>query len=82
MTVKEMRRLWLLKLNDQQLYCYLCGELIARQRDLSADHVIPRAHGGPTTVDNLRPAHKLCNSRKGCMPLHEYLAMKERGKKK
>lgn len=84
MTVKELRKLWLMKLKNRQLYCYLCGELIAHQSDLSADHVIPRAHGGETTPDNLKPAHKYCNSRKGCMSLDEYrqwLETKQKGGK-
>lgn len=28
------------------------------------DHVIPHAHGGPDTLENLRPACKSCNSRR------------------
>ncbi|GMV27712.1 MAG: HNH endonuclease [Phycisphaerae bacterium] len=41
--------------------CHLCG----RPGADSADHLIPRALGGPDTLDNLRPAHKSCNSARG-----------------
>ena len=33
--------------------CWLCGHVGADQ----ADHVLPRALGGPSTPANLRPAH-------------------------
>lgn len=38
--------------------CHLCGLPGAT----SADHLIPHAHGGRNTVDNLQPAHGSCNS--------------------
>lgn len=41
--------------------CHLCG----RPGADSADHLIPRALGGPDTLDNLRPAHRSCNSARG-----------------
>ncbi|ANA87604.1 polynucleotide kinase [Gordonia phage Jeanie] len=41
--------------------CHLCG----RPGADSADHLIPRALGGPDTLDNLRPAHLACNQRRG-----------------
>src|SRR5690606_32327033 len=31
----------------------------------TADHVVPRSRGGDNSLDNLRPAHSLCNSRRG-----------------
>jgi 5-methylcytosine-specific restriction endonuclease McrA len=30
-----------------------------------ADHVLPRAYGGSDHIENLKAAHKSCNSRKG-----------------
>lgn len=50
--------------------CWLCGGRIrpsTRPRDPlgpSADHVIPRALGGDNRIENLRPAHLSCNSRR------------------
>ena len=41
--------------------CWLCG----RPGADTVDHVIPRALGGPDTLDNLRAAHRVCNSRRG-----------------
>lgn len=32
---------------------------------LHIDHVVPISKGGPDTLDNVRPAHGLCNTRKG-----------------
>jgi 5-methylcytosine-specific restriction endonuclease McrA len=42
--------------------CWLCGLSIAT--DLTFDHVIPLSRGGAHSSDNLRPAHRSCNSRK------------------
>lgn len=47
------------------MWCYLCEQDITTLADLHLDHVIPLALGGPHTEDNLRPAHALCNQRKG-----------------
>ena len=41
--------------------CWLCGGLGAD----TADHVIARANGGSDGMDNLRAAHRRCNSQKG-----------------
>lgn len=52
--------------------CHLCGlpiDLLAPRRanatGLHIDHVIPIAKGGSDTLANVRPAHGLCNVRKG-----------------
>ena len=45
--------------------CHLCGRPIAPGQ-YSIDHVIPRSKGGDVwDVDNMRPAHKRCNSSRG-----------------
>jgi 5-methylcytosine-specific restriction endonuclease McrA len=44
--------------------CHLCGKLVAAA-DRSFDHLIPLSLGGPHTQDNLRLAHKRCNSKRG-----------------
>jgi len=42
------------------LPCHWCGEPAD-----TADHLIPRAMGGESTPDNLVPACRSCNSRRG-----------------
>ena len=41
--------------------CYLCGRAGAD----TADHIIPIFQGGTNDIENLRPAHRACNSAKG-----------------
>jgi 5-methylcytosine-specific restriction endonuclease McrA len=41
--------------------CQYCGDL----RELTFDHVVPRAHGGRTTWENVATACAPCNLRKG-----------------
>lgn len=38
---------------------------------MTLDHVVPVAHGGPFHIDNLRPAHELCNKWRGALPASE-----------
>lgn len=35
------------------------------EQGLNIDHIIPLSKGGPDTLDNVKPAHGLCNARKG-----------------
>lgn len=44
--------------------CHICKKRVAK-RDMTLDHLIPLAHGGPHTAANLAVAHKSCNSRRG-----------------
>lgn len=44
--------------------CYLCGRWVS-VHDVSLDHVVPLSKGGSHTYDNVRLAHKDCNSKKG-----------------
>ncbi len=44
--------------------CGICGGVVAED-ELSIDHIIPVAVGGTDGLDNLRVAHRFCNSRKG-----------------
>lgn len=50
--------------------CHLCGQSGAT----SADHVIPHAHGGLNTLENLEPAHVGCNKVRGDLPLALWFA--------
>ena len=47
--------------------CFFCGKTEDQlaKGDLTLDHFIARAMGGPNTIDNLFPACRSCNSRKG-----------------
>ncbi len=44
--------------------CQYCGKK-ELARDLTLDHILPRAQGGTTTPQNLVSACKTCNQRKG-----------------
>lgn len=65
-------------INRDGLNCWICGEpcdledsfwidktFYAGNRYPSVDHVIPLAKGGTHTWDNVRVAHRICNSIKG-----------------
>ncbi|MCB9568021.1 MAG: HNH endonuclease [Myxococcales bacterium] len=52
--------------------CAYCGLRLGRGQ-VTRDHVIPRARGGPNTADNLVPSCAACNQRKGCKPLLRFL---------
>ena len=46
--------------------CAICGQPPTITDPLEADHVVPLALGGAALdPDNLRAAHKSCNSRRG-----------------
>lgn len=54
--------------------CGICKEHIDSSlaypdhMSLSIDHIIPRSLGGSHKIDNLQPAHLLCNSKRGARP--------------
>lgn len=56
--------------------CYLCGQPIKKQNEVSQDHLIPKALGGETIEPNLICSHKLCNNRKGMMTLQQWYDLK------
>ena len=51
-------------------HCSYCGDFIGTSFD--ADHVVPLKRGGPTTVENMVPACRLCNLRKRARSLEEF----------
>lgn len=67
---RKSRKLLARVLDEYGWKCWLCGGMIrpaTRPRDPlgpSADHVIPRSKGGDNSIENLRPAHLSCNSRR------------------
>lgn len=60
LTVADYRAI----LASHGMTCHICGGSIASFDDLHFDHVIPLSRGGAHTVDNVRPAHGICNMRK------------------
>lgn len=46
------------------VYCGICNGQILDKKSLTVDHVIPRSKGGSNRIDNLQPAHKMCNEYK------------------
>lgn len=44
---------------------------------LTLDHKIPRCHGGQDTIENLQPAHQICNSIKSDLMPNDFEAKKE-----
>lgn len=59
--------------------CQLCGEPTDRDAAPnddwfpSLDHIVPASKGGPHTFDNLRAAHRWCNSIRGAEDHHSDL---------
>lgn len=50
---------------EHGMVCALCGKPIESEKELTVDHIIPRAMGGATIYENCQLAHKSCNLRKG-----------------
>jgi 5-methylcytosine-specific restriction endonuclease McrA len=49
----------------EETRCWICGKPGTRDDPLTADHVVPRVHGGADSRDNMRAAHESCNKRRG-----------------
>lgn len=71
-TINILKREWHKQCREKILFCHLCGELILKETEISADHVIPQAFGGKSTTDNLKPAHIKCNNIRDTMPVGEF----------
>lgn len=54
------------------LVCFYCGRTPEEAGRLTADHVIPRARGGTSRLENQVLACKRCNGRKGMMMPEEF----------
>lgn len=63
-----------IKEQDVSGQCIYCGS----KKDLSVDHLIPRARGGPETGDNAVTACKLCNSSRGEKGIYEWFELNRR----
>jgi 5-methylcytosine-specific restriction endonuclease McrA len=49
-------------MNKYSYKCLCCGR---DDIELTLDHIIPVTKGGTTTIDNLQPLCKSCNTKKG-----------------
>jgi 5-methylcytosine-specific restriction endonuclease McrA len=58
--------------------CYWCGCPLndkSKGCRFTIDHIIPRANGGGSTMDNMVPSCRKCNLRKGHMSGYEFCIM-------
>lgn len=78
MTKHEWKRMMLLRLNQKTCVCYLCGELIRKQKDLTLEHVLPRSRFKDVADDenNWKPSCAKCNTEKGALTFDEYVQWK------
>lgn len=70
--MRDIKRRWAVKCETGELFCFLCGKKIDSMKQCNIDHWIPRALGGKSTEENLKPACVSCNSRKGCISPEEF----------
>jgi len=52
--------------------CFYCGEA----KPLTRDHKVPLTRGGSDDIENIIPACRSCNTRKGTLTAQEFLARK------
>lgn len=71
--MREMKRRWANQCELGELVCFLCGNKIDSMKHCNADHWMPKALGGKSTEENLKPAHRSCNSKKGCIHPDEFV---------
>ncbi|MDY5127456.1 MULTISPECIES: HNH endonuclease [unclassified Actinotignum] len=68
---RDIAKLRALVIQTYGLECSICHEMIDPRyrspdpRSFSIDHVLARGLGGSDALENLRPAHRGCNSAKG-----------------
>ena len=70
--LRDIKRRWAIQCSNGELFCFLCGKQIKPGDKYNADHWIPRALGGKTNEENLKPACVSCNSKKGCISPEEF----------
>jgi 5-methylcytosine-specific restriction endonuclease McrA len=70
---------WIRKAKRYAIYardnfsCCYCGTCFDSVKGLSLDHVVARENGGGNEATNLVTACISCNSRKGDMPIHQFV---------
>jgi 5-methylcytosine-specific restriction endonuclease McrA len=57
----DVQRAVLKKFESEGRLCDICGEVVAEGEIVSIDHIIPWRYGGPSTSENLRGTHAICN---------------------
>ncbi len=57
---------------ERDKVCIYCGS----DKDLTVDHLVPLARGGPHQQDNLAVACRSCNSRKGTKTYEEFICLR------
>ncbi|MGO4672949.1 HNH endonuclease [Bosea sp. 2YAB26] len=62
------------------LWCWFCevGFLTADSTEISIEHLVPKAHGGPNHPSNLVLACKPCNTEAGHLSVSEKVAIRDR----
>ncbi len=64
MNTRRLRRNRYFAWKRQRRRCYWCGERIGLH-EATADHLLPRAHGGTAALANIVAACQPCNTRRG-----------------
>ncbi len=59
---------------EEDGYCFCCGDTIAFQKEYEACHLIAHKHGGPDSFENLRPGCRSCNSSMGTQDMRDFKA--------
>lgn len=83
LTTKQLKQIFAL-MGDYEVYptCKLCGQPIkinsqilkdnAQTKQMFTwDHQYPKSLGGQSTLDNMQPAHKICNNKKADKILYQ-----------
>ena len=71
------RRVYIQPVTKKDIYdrsggiCSICGKPLSKN-NYTVEHWIPLARGGTNNTDNLRVAHKRCNTCKDSMTINEY----------
>ncbi len=69
----EAKNLGILCREEYGFICHLCHKVITEE-EFSTDHVVPRSKGGTNSIENLRPAHRACNSARQDRSIEDYRA--------
>lgn len=60
--------------------CHLCGERVLVD-DATRDHVVPASQGGDNSHENIRLAHRWCNTARADLDVEEWFALPVRIRK-
>lgn len=58
-----------------QTECLICNEQLIQKDYFSVGHVLAEIHGGPPTVDNLRPICSMCNSSMSTTHMKDFVSI-------